>query len=72
MTFDDVRNRIMDAWKKSEKRAEILAELFDEEFPDFDDEEFRKDVIDSILTETLYRNDPMAKEVLKRIKNKYR
>jgi len=72
MTFDDVRNRIMDAWKKSEKRAENLAKLFDEEFPNFDDKEFRNDIIDSILAETLYRNDPMAQEVLKRIKNKYR
>ena len=72
MTFEEVYKKITDANNKSENRAKNLAEIFDEEFPDFDDSEFKKDIINSILAETLHKNDPIAQEALKRIKNKYK
>ncbi len=72
MSFDELYDKIMEVWTKRENRGKNLADLFDEDYPGFDDEELKKDIIDSILAETLHRNDPMAQEILKRIKNKYR
>jgi hypothetical protein len=72
MSFDELQNRIKEAWSKAENREKKLAELFDEIFPSFDDKELKEDIINSILAETIYSNDPIAQDALKRIKNKYK
>ena len=72
MSFDELRERIMNASIKSENRTKKLEDIFDEEFSVFDDKEFRSDIINSILAETLYRNDPMAQEKLRKIRDKYK
>lgn len=70
-SYDTIIDRILAASSKAENRHKRLEEIFEEEYPDFNDEEYKKDLIDAILAKTIYSNDTLAQSKLKEIEKKY-
>lgn len=72
MNFKTLTDKILSAKEKSENRDKSIAEIFDEEFPNYENEEMKKDVIDSILVDTFYPNDQLAQKRKKELEEKYK
>lgn len=72
MSFKTLTDKILSAKAKSENRDRAIDEIFDEEFPNYENEEMRKDVIDSILVDIFYSNDPLAQKRKKELEEKYK
>lgn len=71
MSLKSLTDRIKEAMEKTENRGRNIAAVLGEIYPGCS-EEFIKDMIDAMLAESIYSNDPIAQQRKRELEEKYK